>query len=257
MKVPHLNPYYRAALVLVVAAAALVAIAILTNSRDITTAAVVISALICLLTGIFLATLSRSEPLDLQYVSLLPVQGSINLFRICAELGIQGNATIIPKGKNGSTRTMQFLPVADYDGAPLPGETFVSSPDNAGVLMIPSGEPLLSEIRERGQLVIPQEMATVKDLIREIGVDVLEVAERVFVTEDNEHITVTMEGYRLIDGCQAIARESPKCCTAIPCPVCSLFACILAEATGSVVEVERCTVHPGKGSVDAVFVLLP
>jgi len=70
------------------------------------------------------------------------------------------------------------------------------------------------------------------------------------------HITVTMEGYRLIDGCQAIARESPKCCTAIPCPVCSLFACLLAEGTGSVVEVERCTAHPGKGSVDAVFVLL-
>ena len=66
MKLPHLNPYYRAALVLVVAAGVLVAIAILTSSRDITTAAVVISALICLLTGIFLATLSRSEPLDLK-----------------------------------------------------------------------------------------------------------------------------------------------------------------------------------------------
>ena len=92
MKFPHMNPYYRAALVLVVAAAVLVAIAVLTDRRDITTAAVVISALICLLTGIFLATLSRSEPLDLQYVSLLPVQGSINLFQICAELGIQGNA---------------------------------------------------------------------------------------------------------------------------------------------------------------------
>jgi hypothetical protein len=228
MKVPNLNPYYLAALVLVVAAAVLVAIAVLTDRRDITTAAVVISALICLLTGIFLATLSRSEPLDLQYVSLLPVQGSINLFRICAELGIQGNATIIPKGKNGSTRTMQFLPVAEYGSTPLPDETFVSSPDNAGVLIIPSGELLLRE-----------------------------VAERVFVTEDNEHITVTMEGYRLISGCQAIARESPKCCTAIPCPVCSLFACILSEGTGSIVEVERCTAHPGKGSVDAVFNLVP
>jgi len=257
MKVPHLNPYYLAALVLVVAAAVLVAIAVLTDRRDITTAAVVISALICLLTGIFLATLSRSEPLDLQYVSLLPVQGGINLFRICAELGIQGNATIIPKGKNGSTRTMQFLPVAVYDGAPLPSGTFVSSPDNAGVLMVPSGELLLREIRERGQLVIPQEMAAIKDLIREIGVDVLEVAERVFVSEDNEHITVLMEGYRLISGCKEIARESPKCCTAIPCPVCSLFACVLAVGTGSVVVVEHCTVHSGNGSVDAVFTLMP
>ncbi|MCX6689161.1 MAG: hypothetical protein NTZ39_05680 [Methanoregula sp.] len=256
MKVPHLNPYYRAAFILVAAAAVLVAIAVITNRRDITTAAVVISALICLLTGIFLATLSKSDPLDLQYVSLLPVQGSINLSRICAELGIQGNATIIPKGKNGSTHTMQFLPVSVYDGAPLPSKTFVSSPDNAGVLFVPSGGPLLREIREREHLVIPQEMAAIKELIREIGVDVLEVAERVFVTEDNEIITVTMEGYRLIGGCKEITRESPRCCTAIPCPVCSLFACLLAEGTGSIVEVERCTVHHENGSVDAVFSLL-
>ncbi len=256
MKIPHLNPYYRAALILIAASAVLVAIAVLTDRRDITTAAVVISALICLLTGIFLATLSRSEPLDLQYVSLLSVQGSINLCRICAELGIQGNATIIPKGKFGSTQTMQFLPVAEYGGAPQLGETFVSSPDNAGVLFVPSGDPLLREIREREQLVIPPEIAAIKDLITEIGVDVLEVAERVFVAEDNEHVTVTMEGYRLISGCKEITRESPRCCTAIPCPVCSLFACVLAEGTGSVVQLERCTVHPENDSVDAVFNLV-
>ncbi|MCX6690275.1 MAG: hypothetical protein NTZ39_11410 [Methanoregula sp.] len=257
MKVPRLNPYYRAAFILVATAAVLVAIAVLTDRRDITTAAVVISALICLLTGIFLATLSRSEPLDLQYVSLLPVQGCINLCRICVELGIQGNATIIPKGKNGRTQTMQFLPVAVYDGASLPSETFVSSSDNAGVLFVPSGDPLLREIREREQLVIPQEMAAIKDLIREIGVDVLEVAERDFVNEDNEIITVTMEGYRLIRGCKDIARESPRCCTAISCPVCSLFACLLAEGTGSVVQVERCSAQPDTGTVTTVFTLLP
>ena len=136
------------------------------------------------------------------------------------------------------------------------GETFVSSPDNAGVLFVPSGDPLLREIREREQLVIPPEIAAIKDLITEIGVDVLEVAERVFVAEDNEHVTVTMEGYRLISGCKEITRESPRCCTAIPCPVCSLFACVLAEGTGSVVQLERCTVHPENDSVDAVFNLV-
>ncbi len=257
VKVPHVNPYYLAAFILILAAAVLVALAVLTDRRDITTAAVVISALICLLTGIFLATLSRSEPMDLQYVSLLPVQGSINLSRICAELGIQGNARIIPKGKDGSSRTMQYLPVAEYDGSPLPAGIFVSSPEHAGVLLVPAGEALLRQIREREHLVIPQEKEAIQDLIREIGVDVLEVADRVVVEEEGEHVTVTIEGFRLIGGCTECARESPRCCTMVPCPVCSLFACVLAEGTGSVVEVERCTVNPGQGSVDAVFCIKP
>ena len=87
MNLPRLNPYYRASLVLIGAAVILITLAIVTNQRDITTAAVVLSALVCLVTGVFLATLSSGEPLDVRYVSLLPVQGSINLARLGADLG--------------------------------------------------------------------------------------------------------------------------------------------------------------------------
>ncbi|MCX6690535.1 MAG: hypothetical protein NTW33_00440 [Methanoregula sp.] len=256
MKIPSLNPYYRAALVLIAAACVLIAIALFTDRRDITTAAVVISGLICFLTGIFLATLSRSEPLDDRYVSLLSLQGCINLCRVSADLGIQGNATILPKGKDGRSETMQFLPVAAFNGVPITEGSFVTGADTAGLLLVPSGDPLCKEIPEREQLVIPQEIAALKDLIREIGVDVLEVAERIEVSDDSELISVTMEGYRLIGGCQAVSRESPRCCTAVPCPVCSLFACILAEGTGAIVQVERCSAEPATGSVNAVFTLL-
>ena len=90
MKFPRLNPYYQASLILVAAAVILVAVAILTDRRDLTSAALVISALVCLITGIFLALLSSSEPLDSRYMSLLPVQGCINLCSVCADLGISG-----------------------------------------------------------------------------------------------------------------------------------------------------------------------
>jgi hypothetical protein len=79
MKLPRLNPYYKASLVLVAAAVILVAVAVLTDRRDLTSAALVISAMTCVITGIFLATFSSTEPLDIRYMSLLPVQGCINL----------------------------------------------------------------------------------------------------------------------------------------------------------------------------------
>lgn len=257
MKFPSLNPHYRAALVLVVMAGVLVTTAILTNRSDFTSAMLVVSGLVCLLTGIFFATLSVSDPLDLRYMSLLPVQGSINLVRVCADLGIQGNACFIPKGRDGRTRTMQFLPVAVYNGTHLPMESFVTGTDAAGLLTEPSCAPLLHLLNEREHLVIPADMTALHKLIRELGVEVLEVAERVDSTHEGEIVTVTMEGYRLIDGCRAMTQESPKCCIANPCPVCSLFLSVYAEGMGKIIQIERCAPEAKKPTVKAVFTVFP
>ena len=74
MKFPSLNPQYRAALLLIIIAALLVTTAILTNRGDFTSAMLIVSGLACLLTGVFFATLSGSDPIDLRYLSLFPVQ---------------------------------------------------------------------------------------------------------------------------------------------------------------------------------------
>ena len=256
MKFPHLNPYYRAAAVLIGAAVILIALAIITNQRDITSAAVVLSALVCLVTGIFFATLSSSEPLDTRYVSLLPVQGSINLARVCADLGISGSAAMIPAGRDGRARTVQFNPVSDYDGGAVSGDSFVAGPAAAGLVTVPSSEPLFLELRKHHQLVIPSDPDALLDLIREVSVDLLEVADRVSNERGERTITVTMEGYRLIGGCMTLSTESPRCCTMHPCPVCSLLACLLAEGLGTVVQVERCVPNADRQSVAAAFSLL-
>jgi len=256
MKFPRLNPYYKASLVLVAAAVILVAVAILTDRRDLTSAALVISSMVCLVTGIFLATFSGTEPLDTRYVSLLSVQGCINLCRVCADLGMSGNACFIPAGRDGRTQIMQFIPVAGYDGSPVEGDSFVATPHAAGLVTVPSGEPLYREIREQEHLVIPTEMPDIAGLLSEVGEEVLEIADHVTAEHDNTVITVKMEGYRLIGGCMAVSAESPKCCTTNPCPVCSLFACLLAEGTGRVVRVERCSPDADEEMVTAVFTLL-
>ena len=257
MKIPRLNPFYQASLILVVAAVILVAVAILTDRHDLTSAAMVIAAVVCLITGIFLTLLSSSEPLDSRYMSLLPVQGCINLCSVCADLGISGNACMLPAGKDSRTRTMQFIPVAGYVGSPVQGDSFVTGPDIAGLVTVPNGEPLFRELREQNHLVIPKGLADTLVLLKELGEGVLEIADRVTAEADGPVITVKVEGYRLIGGCKAVAAESPKCCTANPCPVCSLFACLLAEGTGSVVQVERCSVEFDAKTVIAVFTLFP
>jgi hypothetical protein len=257
MRFSSMNPHYRAAFVLIITSGVLIATAFLTNSKDITSAALVIAGLICLLTGIFFATLSGSDPLDLRYMGLLPAQGSITITRICADLGIQGNAMIIPAGRDGSPRTMQFLPVAEYHGEPLRQGSFVTGTDTAGLLIDPSCAPLIRLLRERDDLIIPAEMTGLHRLVQELGVEVLDVAEQVHSTHEDDVITIIMEEYRLISGCREISRESPKCCTANPCPVCSLYALIFAEGTGKIITIERCAPDAKRHRVNAVFSILP
>lgn len=255
MKFPRINPYYRAAVVLIVAAAILVIVAFLTGRNDLVSAALVLAALTCLLTGIFVSLLSTGDPVDSRYASLLAVPGCISLSRVAADLGILGNACVIPKGMNGLGTTLQFVPVAEYDGSPLPMDTFVATATAAGLLTVPSGYHLLRRLETEENLAVPQDFPAIGDLLKEVAVDVMEVADRVTVAEDDQLVSVTMEEYRFLPGCRAMVAESPKCCTTSPCPVCSLYACILAEGTGKAVRVERCS--PGTGSVTAVFSLLP
>jgi hypothetical protein len=257
VKFPSLNPYYRASLALIVAAVVLILIAILTDRRDLTSAALVISGLVCFITGIFLATLSGSEPLDTRYVSLLPVQGCISLCRICADLGIAGNAVFLPPSRERQDRIMQFNPVSSYSGATPGGDSFITTPGSAGLLVIPSAAPLLREIRERHLLVIPSDETMLPDMIREVGVDLLEIADRVTTDRSAATITVTLEGYRLISGCMAVQKESPRCCLVSPCPVCSLIACLLVEGTGNVLQLERCSPDENLQSVTMVFSPVP
>ena len=257
MKIPTLNPHYRASLVLILAAAILVALAILTNDRDIPPAAVVLSAVICLITGIFFATLAGPEPLDHRFVGLLPVGGSISLARTAAGLGIAGNAVVLPKETDGRGQTIQFNPVASYDGGEVRGQSFVAGGDACGLITVPAGGPLLAELQQNNQFAIPGDTAALADLIRETAVDLLEVADKARVEQGDGTITVSMEGYRLISGCRALAAESPRICSTHPCPVCSLYACILAEGLGRAVQVERCGADDEGPTVTASFSLLP
>lgn len=232
------NDYYLAGGVLVAAAAVLLVIVALTNRGDLTSATLVLAGTSCFIAGIFMLTLSKGEPLDTRIVSLLPVGGTIAVSRMCADLGVQGDARFIPA--NGTIR--EVIPVADTVPEKLPeDDTYIAGDQGSGVLLPPAGLPLLLHLEQAHGLRLPPEEPALLGAIAEVCTDVLEVADRVETSHEGDAVIVTLVGYRLITGCRQVQQESPKCCTMHPCPVCSLVACLYVKGTGRPVTISRVT----------------
>lgn len=253
MKVPRLDPYWTGSLACVLAAVLLISLALLTNRGDLTTASLILAAVVCIITSIMLIILSRGDPVDPRIAGLLPVQGCINLCRVCADLGLKGNSHLIPGMHESRGSTMQFIPVTTYSRSPATGDSFVSGEDANGVLTVPSGAPLLAWTRENAKLILPGSVEEWVVLAREIGEEVLGIADAIAGGWSGDCVTLTMKGYRFMDGCDAMRKESPKCCTMNPCPVCSMFACLLAESMGQVVEVRSCAPSSDRRSVTMIL----
>jgi len=240
MKTSPFNDYFLAGGVLIVTAAALLGIVALTNRGDLTSATLVLAGTSCFIAGIIVLTLSKGEPIDPGLVSLLPVGGTIAVSRMCADLGVQGDACFIPV--NGTVR--EVVPVADTlpDRLPYDG-TYITGEAGNGVMLPPSGLPLLVWLEQSHGLRLPSEDTGLRASIAEVCTDVLEVADTVDTAVEGDVVIVDLQGYRLIAGCELVRKESPKCCTMHPCPVCSLIACMYAKGMGQAVTVSRVSVE--------------
>ncbi len=73
---------------------------------------------------------------------------------------------------------------------------------------------------------MPEEDDALLACIVEVCDDLLEVAGTTEARRDGENIVVTLSDYRLLPGCRAVRAASPKCCTMVGCPVCSMFAAL-------------------------------
>ena len=119
MKPIILNRYTIAGILLLAAAAVFIDLALISRPGEITTAALVISALICIMTGVFTLTFSAGEPVDPRLVGLLSAQGAITFCRMTNHLGMQGNAYFLPPvlpekpGLCSSTRSRRTMEKMD------------------------------------------------------------------------------------------------------------------------------------------------
>ncbi len=257
MKVPHVNKYSAAAVLFMIAAAVFVAISLTSRLGEFITAAFVISGMVCVMMGIFMLTFSRGEPIDPEFVGLLPAEGCMNLCRISSDLGINGPAHFLPSAVTGETRVMQFNPSLPYDGSGISAKKSFPESGLKGLVTVPSCDPLILVLQKRNKLTIPDNEENLSQLLREATGEIFELASRVSTHWHSNTFTITFHRYRFIAGCKLISRQAPGCCSRHPCPACSLCGVLVAAGTGKVVTVEQCTVSTSGHDINLVLQILP
>jgi hypothetical protein len=230
--------YDLAAAALIGGAVLFVSVGILTNRGDLTSATLVLAGVASFVAGLYLFTFSRGDPFDPRIAALLPVQGSIEVSTLCADLGAGGNGHVLATDTGA---LVHFIPVAEFrPPGPPDGRTFLLEGEGGhGIALAPAGKPLLALLEKEYGLTIPREEAGLFTLLEEVGQQVLSLAETVTAVRSGENVVVELRNYRLIEGCRAMQETSPRCCSIYPCPVCSLFACLLARGTGKAFTLEQ------------------
>jgi hypothetical protein len=257
MKPINLNKYSTAAILLFGVAAVFIDIALISNPQDITTAAFVISGMVCAMTGIFTLTFSAGEPLDSRLLGILPAQGSINLCRLTHYLGKHGHAYFLPQSITGENKVMQFNPISGYDGKQGSEKGSFRKKGPAGLVITPSCDLLIQDLRTRNALIIPDNEENLTQLLRETIEDVFKFAPRVTARWLGNSVSVTFHDYPSIEGCKIIERASGDCCVMNPCPMCSLCGVLISEGRDRITAIDRCTPSPSSHDVTAVFSILP
>ena len=232
---------------LIGAAALLLLVAALTGRGDMTSATLVLVGVGCFIGGVFVLTQYQGKSVPSWIAGLVTADSVIDLARLCADLGLQGDAHLYPR----DGKIVQVIPVGRLPPEALPPDdySFISGRYGGGVQLLPPGRLLFDRLVSDYNLVVPDGMEGLCTAIREVGEEVLEIAEKVEAVPDGDLIVVRLSGYRLFDGCTAIQAASPKCCTMIGCPICSLFACMAVAGLGRPCKIEHVSTDKKERSV--------
>lgn len=241
MKFQLLDKYYVSAVILLLASFILIAIPLILNIGDTTTAACVIVGMVLVMTGSIILSLSGGEPMDPRLVGILSAQGSLTLCRISSDRGINGNAHFLPKRFTGEMRVMQLNPVAENDGSRIPADTAFLETEPGSFITIPSGDLLIQELSARNAMAIPNKSEELTVLLKETIGDIFNFASRISTEWNRNRVTITLYDYQFIESCKILAQTSPQCCRKYPCPVCSLCGILIAEGMDTIIILERCS----------------
>lgn len=220
--------------VLLAAAAVLLGVAALTGRGDMTSATLVLVGFGAFVGGVVLLTQYRGEAVVPWVAGLAAAGPVLDLARVAADLGLQGSARLVPTADG----VVQVVPVRDLPaGADLPAlprddYSFLDEAHGGGLLLVPTGGPLYDRLVAENGLVVPDTPEGVCTAVREVGAVALGIADRVEAVAEGDGIVVTLEGFRLYDGCRAVRAASPRVCAMIGCPVCNLFGVMAAAGLG-------------------------
>ena len=202
----------------------------LTNRGDMTSAVLVLCGFMLLVTGVFILITSERTPMPAFLTELMPVQGTVNLARAFADLGVTSSTLhrYLPESGN----VIQINPVTGGKIPNLPEDTtFITIGEWNGISYPAISSPLLMKLKKDDHLSVPKNnFEMLSTCLSEVFSDYLAVAEKVSVVKNDKSIVITLDKFSPVSLCQAIQEISPKCCTMVGCPICSLAASIIAES---------------------------
>ena len=248
------SPYFAPA-VLFAAAVLTLLVAAVTNRGDMTSAVLVLVGFMLLITGVFLLTTLQRDPLPVTLTELLPVQGTVNMTMLLADLGVTSNTLYryLPETKSA----VQINPVTGGAIPDLPESVvFVTAGDWNGVQYPAVAAALLHRLKQTDHLTVPiHDPEMLATCLREVLTDTLEVAGQVTTTRTETAVTVVLEKFSLPRTCRTLHAVSIKCCTMVGCPVCSLIGSLIAESEACDVMADSVVLE--NDELTAVFSLHP
>ncbi len=231
----------KASLALFIAAAAALALVFFTDRADMTSATLVLCGFACFIAGLFLLTFHRGGTVAPDIAERLTPGCRIGLARITADLGVDGDAVILPEGENiiqFNTSGASKIP----DGAIQ--TSLVVHEGSVGVAIPPLALLLWNHLRDKYGLTTPEGIEGSLSAFCEVLTVACELAETVTTAIEGDDLVLEITGYHLFGECMITQAESPKCCTMFPCAICGLIGVILADATRSAWSYDRIVLSP-------------
>lgn len=255
------NTFPKVSIVLISVSVLLLVIVLLSDRDDFTAAVLVVVALANFLIAMIFFAFTGSEGIDPAFSSLLYPSQMADKAGMYAELNVFGDAHFIPKILTHSEDTLQFNPIGDYKGIDSIGSVFATgSEETAGIFSTPASNSLIQHLERNYDLKIPADQPSpdvVRNILYEIFSELTAFCEDIEVSENDEDIIIHLKTFAFITGCREIRTKSPKCCTAAPCPVCSLIGSVVAEWYGKAVGISAIEVDYNKSDVMIILTVLP
>ncbi|MEF8832859.1 MAG: hypothetical protein V5A66_04995 [Candidatus Thermoplasmatota archaeon] len=157
------------------------------------------------------------------------------------DLEVSENGVILPPGDN-LTKARVYVPAGKFEGVPdIYDEMAIVSSDRGrtGVALVPPGQPLLEEAKNRIKYEIEGEgiqsgRECMGHLSKGMG---LAKSFSFREKEDKIRIRITLDRYD--DYCENLRESSPNICTRTGCPICSAYLTSASEALSSPLKIEN------------------
>ncbi|MDO5845061.1 MAG: hypothetical protein Q4Q53_07960 [Methanocorpusculum sp.] len=221
---------YFASSVMFIAAIVSLVIAFITNRGDMTTAVLIIVGFMLIVTGLFILLTAERAPLPAFLTELMPVQATENIAVMLGDLGVTSNT--VHRYLKKSEEVIQINPIT---GGRIPevsaDNTFVIEKNWSGAVYPAVSSTLLRKLKNEDNLKVPlNNTDMLSTCLNEVVCDYLAIAKKVTLSKNNQSISLLLSGFSMSRMCQTMQKASPKCCTMVGCPLCSLLAAIIAES---------------------------